>query len=48
MADEEAASAPDPVRRFVHRVAIVRALRFLWYVAADRSTPHTDQARIDG
>jgi multidrug resistance efflux pump len=48
MADEEAAAAPDPVRRLTRRVAIVCALLFLWYVTSDRWTPHTDQARVDG
>jgi multidrug resistance efflux pump len=46
MASEEA--APDPVRRLILRVAIVCVLLFAWYVAADRWTPHSDQARVDG
>jgi multidrug resistance efflux pump len=39
---------PDPVRRLVRRVAFLCAALFVWYVAADRFTPYTDQARVDG
>jgi multidrug resistance efflux pump len=46
MASEEA--TPDPVRRLIRRVTIVCVLLFAWYVAADRWTPHSDQARVDG
>jgi multidrug resistance efflux pump len=44
----DAAPAPDPVRKLIRRVAIVCALLFAWYVASDRWTPSTDQARVDG
>jgi multidrug resistance efflux pump len=38
----------DPVRRLVKRVALLCTALFIWYVAADRFTPYTDQARVDG
>jgi multidrug resistance efflux pump len=44
----EGTATADPVRRLILRVTIVCALLFAWYVAADRSTPHSDEARVDG
>lgn len=36
----------DPIRRVTLIVLSVCAVVFLWYIAADRLTPYTDQARI--
>ena len=38
----------DPVRRLVRRVGLLCAVLFVWYVASDRHTPYSDQARVDG
>jgi len=38
----------DPVRRTTWVVIVLAALVFVWYVMADRHTPWTDQARVDG
>ena len=38
----------DPVRRLVRRVALLCVVLFAWYVASDRFTPYSDQARVDG
>lgn len=38
----------DPVARWTRILLIVVAVLFLWYVAADRVAPWTDQARVDG
>ena len=38
----------DPVRRTTWVVILLAALVFVWYVMADRHTPWTDQARVDG
>jgi multidrug resistance efflux pump len=51
MADEEQEQpkgAADPVRRATRVVLGVAILLFLWYVAADRLTPFTHQARVRG
>lgn len=37
----------DPVRRYTRIVLVVVVLLFVWYVAADRVAPWTDQARVD-
>lgn len=37
----------DPVRRYTRIVLVLAALLFVWYVAADRVAPWTDQARVD-
>ena len=38
----------DPVRRGTTVLLVIVALLFVWYIAADRLAPWTDQARIDG
>ncbi|MDJ0957519.1 MAG: hypothetical protein QNI91_11695, partial [Arenicellales bacterium] len=38
----------DPVDRYTKILLIIVAVLFVWYVAADRLAPWTDQARIDG
>ena len=38
----------DPVRRVTLIVLAICVLIFIWYVLADRQTPYTDQARVDG
>jgi len=38
----------DPVRRVTLIVLALCVVVFAWYVAADRYTPYTDQARVDG
>lgn len=38
----------SPVKRITFIVLLVTALVFAWYVASDRFTPYTEQARIDG
>ena len=43
--DEQIAKA-DPVRKITGRVLIVIVALFIWYVAADRIAPWTDQARV--
>lgn len=45
---EAARSAPDSVQRVTRIVLAAAALLFLWYVAADRHTPYTHQARVRG
>lgn len=42
------ATGPDPVRRYTRILLSIVAVLFVWYVAADRLAPWTDQARIDG
>jgi len=39
-------NAPDPVRGITKYVLIVVAVLFVWYLAADRIAPYTDQARV--
>jgi multidrug resistance efflux pump len=50
-ADNQAAAAtaasPDPVRRWTLFTAAVIALLLVWYLAADRFTPFTSQARVN-
>jgi multidrug resistance efflux pump len=50
-ADNQAAPAtaasPDPVRRWTLFTAAVIALLLVWYLAADRFTPFTSQARVN-
>ena len=36
----------DPVRKITKYFLIIVALLFIWYVAADRIAPWTDQARV--
>jgi multidrug resistance efflux pump len=43
----EAAVPPDPVRRWALLVAAVIAVLLVWYLAADRFTPFTSQARVN-
>jgi multidrug resistance efflux pump len=42
------ASKPDPVRKLTLIVLGVCVVLFVWYVLADRFTPWTDQARVQG
>ncbi len=44
--ETSAGGAPDPVRKITRYVLIVVAILFVWYVAADRIAPWTDQARV--
>ncbi|HED15740.1 MAG TPA: HlyD family secretion protein [Gammaproteobacteria bacterium] len=37
---------PDPVQRLTRIILIIVAVLFVWYVAADRLAPWTDQARL--
>ena len=45
---EEAPPATDPVRRVTRWVLGLALLLFVWYLAADRYTPYTHQARVRG
>jgi multidrug resistance efflux pump len=47
-ATEKVESQPvkDPVKTLTRNVLIVVAIIFVWYIAADRYTPWTDQARV--
>ena len=50
-AQETEGAAPakkDPIRKVTHVVLIVCAVVFVWYLLADRLTPYTDQARVQG
>lgn len=38
----------DPVKRYTRIMLAVVLFLFVWYVAADRLAPWTDQARVDG
>jgi multidrug resistance efflux pump len=38
---------PNPVRRFSLIILLILAVLFVWYVAADRVAPWTDQARVN-
>jgi len=38
----------DPVRRFTWTLITLIVLLFIWYIAADRVAPWTDQARVQG
>ena len=40
------AKKPDPVRRMTLIVVCVIIVLFVWYVAADRFAPWTDEAQI--
>lgn len=44
----EARPEPDPVRRVTLWVLGIAVLLFVWYLAADRLTPYTHQARVRG
>ncbi len=44
--DKEKSSKADPVRRVTRVLIAVVVLVFIWYVAADRLAPWTDQARV--
>lgn len=39
---------PDPIPRITRIVLIVCVVVFVWYLFADRFTPYTDQARVQG
>jgi hypothetical protein len=41
-----AATGPDPVRKISKYVLYITIFLFVWYVAADRLAPWTEQARI--
>ena len=45
-APSTAVNSNDPVRRLTRITLIVVAILFVWYVAADRLAPWTDQARV--
>jgi multidrug resistance efflux pump len=45
-AQELAAAKRDPIRKITLIVLSVCLVIFIWYIAADRLTPYTDQARI--
>jgi len=47
-ADTEDVKKPDPVRRLTLIVVCVIIVLFIWYVAADRFAPWTDEARVQG
>ena len=47
-AAQEQTGRDDPVRRYTRIVLVLAAFLFVWYVAADRVAPWTDQARVDG
>jgi multidrug resistance efflux pump len=47
-APEAEQNKPDPVRRLTLFVCILCVFLFIWYVAADRLAPWTDQARVQG
>jgi multidrug resistance efflux pump len=38
---------PNPVRRFSLIILVILVVLFVWYVAADRVAPWTDQARVN-
>lgn len=38
----------DPVKTFIYILLVLIVVFFSWYVAADRHTPYTDQAKIVG
>ena len=50
MSEENAPSAAensnDPVKSLTRITLIIVAILFVWYVAADRVAPWTDQARV--
>ena len=41
-----AAPPQDPIRKITRIVLVVCLVFFIWYVAAERLTPYTDQARV--
>jgi len=43
---EAEASKPDPVQRLTRIILTIVVILFIWYVAADRLAPWTDQARL--
>ncbi len=47
-ASAEDVRKPDPVRRLTLIVVCVIVVLFVWYVAADRFAPWTDEARVQG
>ncbi len=47
-ADSNPKKKRDPVKTFIFTLLILIVLFFTWYVAADRHTPYTDQAKIVG
>ena len=47
-ANTEDVKKPDPVRRLTLIVVCVIIVLFVWYVAADRFAPWTDEARVQG
>ncbi len=36
------------IKKVTYIVLLISVLFFIWYVAADRHTPYTDQGRIQG
>ncbi|MGD8415002.1 MAG: HlyD family secretion protein [Candidatus Latescibacterota bacterium] len=46
--EEKTPNKVDPIRRVTRIVLIVAAVIFVWYLFADRLTPYTDQARVQG
>jgi multidrug resistance efflux pump len=46
--DAENVKKPDPVRRLTLIVLCAIIVLFVWYVAADRFAPWTDEARVNG
>ena len=46
--EADSAKKPDPVRRLTLIVVAVIIVLFIWYVAADRYAPWTDEARVQG
>jgi multidrug resistance efflux pump len=45
---EAAPAKTDPIRRVTRIVLIAAGVIFVWYLFADRFTPYTDQARVQG
>ncbi len=45
---DKAPPKKDPIRRITRIVLIACAVVFVWYLFADRITPYTDQARVQG
>ena len=48
VADDQQGAEDKLVRKMTIRVVIVALVFFVWYVAADRMTPNTNQARVRG
>ncbi len=39
---------PGSIKKITYVVLVIAVLFFIWYVAADRHTPYTDQGRVQG